>query len=397
MVEIQIRTHEMHQTAETGIAAHWRYKEGKVKPDEIDAYMSWVRRMVEWQKSTPEPSEFMRELKMDLFEDEIFVFTPKGDLIQLPTGATPIDFAFALHTEIGLHCSGARVNGRIVPLNTKLRSGEWVEIVTNSNKNPTPGWLSIVKTAKARSIIRRWIKRQHFNESRNLGIDMMSKIEKQAGRKVTDKDRTILIRKYRQREWDQFLGNLGIGDISLNSVRNHFGLMDKKKQEQESIAIKAPIGVSIQGIENLLVSFAHCCKPLPGDEIVGFITRGRGLIIHRTNCENIRTSGQDIERSIHVDWKPSEDIVFVASIRVEALDRKSLLNDITSAIAKSNCNIRTAAVTTNDDLAIGDFDIDVKDLDGLKKLMNEIRKVKGISRVSRLDKRSPENVPPANE
>ena len=393
MVEVQIRTQNMHQTAETGIAAHWRYKEGKVEPDEIDSYMAWLRKIVDWQSGTPEPKEFLHELKMDLFLDEIFVFTPKGDLIQLPVEATPLDFAFALHSEIGIHCTGAKINGKMVPLNTKLHSGEWVEILTNPNKKPNPDWLHFVKTAKARSLIRRWIKRQHYNESYNLGIDLVLKIEKQLGKKLTKKDHEKLLKKYHQRDWDQFLASLGLGNVSIHSVQYYFGLVEKQKKERSQATVKSPVGISIQGMENLLVSYAKCCKPLPGDDIIGFVTRGRGMIVHRNDCENIRDLGEDMDRFINVDWKPADNMFFVASIRVEAVNRKSLLSDISSAISKSNCDIRSAQITTNDNIAIDDFDIDIKNLTDLQNLMNEIRKVKGVNRVMRLDMRSPQNIP----
>lgn len=391
MVEVQIRTFEMHQTAETGIAAHWRYKEGKVEPDEIDSYMDWLRRVVEWQSKTPEASEFMHELKMDLFQDEMFVFTPKGDLIQLPTDATPVDFAFALHSEIGLHCSGAKVNRRIVPLDTKLQSGQWVEITTHPNKYPNPNWLNTVKTAKARSLIRRWIKRQRDEENFSLGMDMIAKIEKLRGKKISDADKEELMKKYYQRNWDQFIRSLGGGDISNHSIHNFFGLIEKK-QEKRAVTARPPVGISIQGMENLLVSFAKCCKPLPGDEILGFITRGRGMVIHRTDCENITQNINDSERAIHVNWEPKDDLFFVASIRVEGKNRRSLLSDITAAIAKTNCNIRSARISTKDDNAIDDFDVDVKNLVSLQNLIKEIRKVKGVSSVLRRDMRSPGNM-----
>jgi len=387
MVEVQIRTHEMHQTAETGIAAHWRYKEGKVKPDEIDSYVAWLRRIVDWQKGTPEASEFMRELKMDLFQDEIFVFTPKGDLIKLPVGSTPVDFAFALHSEIGLHCSGAKVNDKMVPLDIELQNSQWVNILTNTNKIPNPEWLNTVKTAKARSLIRRWFKRQHYEESRELGIEMISKIEKQRKEKLSNKEREKLIIKYNQQSWNKFLAGLGLGDISLHSVQNFLGLSTHPKPGRQKVVSKTGVGISIQGMGNLLVSFANCCKPLPGDDIVGFVTRGRGLIIHRSNCSNINIHMED-KRIIQVNWEPKEDLFFVASIQVQATDRKGLLSDITSTIAKSDCDIRSAHVATKDKIAFDDFDVDVKNLADLQNLMKEIRNVKGITRVERVDIRS---------
>ncbi|MFC1538766.1 RelA/SpoT family protein [Candidatus Latescibacterota bacterium] len=391
LVEFQIRTNEMHQTAETGIAAHWRYKEGSTKPDEIDSFISWLRRMVDWQKGTPEPSEFMHELKMDLFQEEIFVFTPKGDLVQLPSGSTPVDFAFALHSEIGLHCSGAKINDKIAPLDTELHSGQWIHILTNSNKIPNPEWLNFVKTAKARSLIRRWIKRQRHEESKELGKDMITKIEKQIGEKLSEKEQQKIIRRFHQSSWDQFLAGLGLGDISYHSVKNFFGLTAKSKKEKPEKFSKSKMGIALQGVENLLVNYAKCCKPLPGDDIIGFITRGRGLIIHRSDCENMNKMVDDDKRIIQVKWEMKEDLLFVASIRIDAKDRKGLLSDITVAISKSNCDIRNATITTKDEIATDDFDIDVKNLTDLNNLMKEIRNVKGVVKVRRLDMRSSDN------
>ncbi len=388
MVEVQIRTQEMHDTAETGIAAHWRYKEGKVQPDEIDSYMVWLRKVVDWQSGTPEAKEFMHELKMDLYQDEIFVFTPRGDLVQLPAGATALDFAFALHSEIGYHCSGTKVNGRMAPIDTELHSGEWVEVLTNSNRHPSPGWLNFVKTAKARSLVRRWIKRQHFDESREQGLEMTGKMEKQLGRKITEDEQAKLLDKYHQRNWDNFLAALGEGSVSLHSVNNFFGLSETRKKGKKPAAPKKSVGVSIQGMENMLVKFAQCCKPLPGDDIVGYITRGRGVIVHRSDCRNIKNL-DDNKRAIDVEWQPSEALSFVASIRVEARDRKNLLNDITAAIAKSSCDIRSATIKTRDAMAVDDFNVDVRDLSDLEHLMNEIRTVKGVNRVTRQDMRAP--------
>ena len=392
LVEIQIRTREMHNTAETGIAAHWRYKEGRVEPDEIDSYIQWLRKIVDWQSETPEAKEFMHELKMDLFQDEVFVFTPKGDLVQLPAGSTPVDFAFALHTEIGIHCAGAKVDSKMVTLDRLLKSGETVDILTNPNKHPSQGWLDTVKTAKARSLIRRWIKRQRYDESRALGLDMLSKIEKGRGKKITDNERMELVEKYHQRDWDQFLASLGVGDVSIHSVQNYFGLTEKQTRSKHPTVSEKRPGVSIQGMGNLLFSYANCCKPLPGDDIIGFVTRGRGLVIHRSSCENVSRDSEAIERAIDVQWEPGDNTFFVASIRVEATNRKSLLSDLSSAIARYNCNIRSANITTRDNIAIDDFDVDVKDLADLQRLMREIQKVKGVNSVKRLDMRSPENV-----
>jgi GTP pyrophosphokinase len=396
MVEVQIRTKEMHQTAETGIAAHWRYKEGKVKPDEIDSFVVWLRKAVDWQKGTPEANEFMHELKMDLFQDEIFVFTPKGDLIQLPQGSTPVDFAFSLHSEIGLHCGGAKVNGRIAPLDIELKSGQWVDILTNPNKTPNPRWLDSVKTARARSVLRRWMKKQRYDESKELGLNIITKIEKQRGEKISETEREKLIEKFHQKNWEQFIVSLGGGDVSFHSVQHFFGLTPKPRKSKDIQGAKKEIGVSIHGLGNLLVKYAKCCRPLPGDIIIGYITRGKGLMSHRADCEIIRKY-PDEERIVDVSWDPREDMFFVASLRVQATDRKGLLTDITSAISKTNSDIRSAKAIVKDGLAIDDFEVDVKNLEDLKALMKNIRNVKGVSKVERLDKRLKENSNPSYE
>lgn len=392
LIEVQIRTQEMHQTAETGIAAHWRYKEGKVGTDEIDTFITWLRRIVDWQENTPEASEFMHELKMDLYQDEIFVFTPKGDLIQLPTGSTPVDFAFALHSEIGLHCSGARVRGIIQPLDVELRSGQWLDILTSPNKTPNPEWLNTVKTTKARSMIRRWFKRQRAEESKALGEDMIARIEKERGEKLTEKERGNLVARYHQQGWSQLLAGLGTGDISLHSIQNFLGITVQKKREKKKTVPEKIVDVSVQGIGNLLVKYAECCMPLPGDDIIGYVTRGRGMIIHRSDCKNIHKLVEDEKRIIHPNWETKKDQFFVASIRVEGVDRTGLLSDIATAISKSNCDIRSAQISTKDNVATDNFTVDVKNLADLRKLMREIRKVKGVSKVERYDMRSPENV-----
>jgi GTP pyrophosphokinase len=302
-----------------------------------------------------------------------------------------VDFAFALHSEIGLHASAAKVNGRMVPLDTKLKNGQWVDITTNPRKNPNPEWLNSVKTAKARSLIRRWIKQQRYEESKALGQDMMVKIEKQIGKPLDAGDHERLVKKYQVRSWNKFLAAVGTGDISPQSIYAFFGVTARKKKDPlESISAPKP-SVSIQGMENLLVSFAKCCKPLPGDDIVGFVTRGRGMIIHRSDCENIQNLADD-NRLIPMNWEPKHDILFVASIRVEAGERKDILSDIIAAISKCNCDIRTAHITTRDSMVIDDFDVNVKSLSDLQRLMREIRKVRGVSRVERLDSRTPENL-----
>ncbi len=383
MIEVQIRTQEMHEIAESGIAAHWRYKEGKVETDKIDDYMSWVREMIEMQRETPDADEFLSNFKLDLETDEIFVFTPKGDVKRLPAGATALDFAFALHSEIGLHCSGVKVDKRMVSLDTVLSGNQWIEVFTNANKKPNPNWLDFLKTTKARSYVRRWINRQRRNESRELAIDMLGKIEKEIERKLTEKDKRSLLDKYHQNDWDHLLVALGSGSISPHSLRNFFGIGDKQKRDKTHPVSRNAAGVTIQGVGNLMVSYAKCCKPVPGDEIVGFVSRGRGVVIHRADCHNV---GQDQERAIAVDWQPPKDSAFVACIRVEGTDRDFFLRDVIDVISSAGLSIIDANISTPEGLTVDDIDVKVTSLKDLDRVMKLLRQVKGVNSVSRHDR-----------
>src|SRR5690606_38294329 len=312
LYEIQIRTTEMHRTADYGIAAHWRYKEGQSGgPDEVDETLTWFRQVLEWQQETAEPEEFMEFLRIDLFQDEIFVFTPEGDVKQWPKGATPIDFAFAVHTEVGLHCAGARINGRIASLSKELRNGETVEVMTDPRQRPSRDWLAFVKTARARQKIRHWIRQEEFESSVALGRDLLERELKKARKERPAEDRLEeAARSLNLAGVEHLYAALGRGDLGASASRR--GLCPGR----EAGAARPPSaferlvervrgsarGVRIQGLENLMVRYSQCGQPVPGDDVIGYITRGRGISIHRTDCPNILNLSEHPERRVEIQW-----------------------------------------------------------------------------------------------
>lgn len=389
MAEIQIRTHGMHQRAEMGIASHWRYKEGRRREDDLDVQMAWLRHLVDWQSETEDPREFMEELKIDLFQDEIFVFTPKGDVIQLPRDATPLDFAFSVHTDIGLRCMGAKVNGQMVSLSAPLKSCDTVEIVTSPHQKPHQDWLNFVKSSKARTRIRRWLREETYAHSVQLGQEMMERELRRSRLKPTEEMLLEAARDCDAVDLEHLYAAIGSGELSVRKVMGKIlpeqgrtgpsfaGLFDRIRAE--------PKGVRIQGVDNLMILFAKCCNPVPGDGIVGLITRGRGVSIHRTDCPNIAQILDDRDRVVMVDWDIGEDQAFIAQIRIEAADRKHLLRDITAAMSEVGTNISGGELSTEDGIAYNTFTVDVKDLQQLRKLIKKIKKVKGVLKVKRLD------------
>jgi len=389
MVEIQIRTRGMHQRAEMGIAAHWRYKEGQRREDDMDGQMAWLRHLVDWQSETEDPREFMEELKIDLFQDEIFVFTPQGDVIQLPKDATPLDFAFSVHTDIGSHCMGAKVNGQMVSLNAPLKSCDTVQIITSPHQKPNRDWLDFVKSSKARTKIRRWLREEEYAHSVQLGQEMMERELRRSRLKPPEEALLDAARECGAADLEHLYAAIGSGEISVNKAMGKIlpeqgrpgpsfgGLFDRIRAE--------PKGVRIQGVDNLMISFAKCCNPVPGDGIIGLITRGRGVSVHRTDCPNIGQILGDGDRVVMVDWDIGEDQAFMAQIRIEAADRKHLLRDITAAMSEVGTNISGGELGTEDSMAYTTFTVDVKDLQQLRKLLRRIRKVKGVLNVERLD------------
>ncbi len=392
-LEIQIRTEEMHRTAEEGIAAHWRYKEGKAKEDEFDKHLVWLRRVLEWQHETPESREFMEYLKIDLFRDEVFVFTPKGDLFRLPINSTPVDFAFAVHTDIGNHCLGAKVNKKIVPLDYHLKSGDTVEIITSNNQHPNPDWINFVKTAKAQSKIKHWKKECLFAQSTKLGEEMLTKALKK--NRIKAKNETIfeVAQSYGFTQVDQFYAALGRGEISAQSIINK---IEPEKVEKEKDAENlfhrflrrskpAGQGILVQGVDNLLITFGKCCQPVPGDQIIGFITKGRGVVVHRTDCKNMSNMMRYQNRLIEVEWDVEKtDQLFLVQLFMTAKDRQNFLKDLTEALSRSNVNIVTVDLKTADGIIQNNIVIEVKNLNHLNQILKNIRKIDGLIRVDRL-------------
>ncbi|MDI3316111.1 MAG: bifunctional (p)ppGpp synthetase/guanosine-3',5'-bis(diphosphate) 3'-pyrophosphohydrolase [Bacillota bacterium] len=359
--EIQIRTWEMHRTAEVGIAAHWRYKEGRTDP-KLDQKLNWLREILEWQKDLRDPREFMESLKIDIFPDEVFVFTPKGDVVPLPRGATPIDFAYAIHTEIGHHCVGAKVNGHITPLSSALETGDIVEIITSKQSpGPSSDWLGIVKTASARAKIRQWFKRERREENLARGREMLEReVHRLGGDPASwlDPQRMEEIaRRLNLQGADDLLVSVGYGGISVAQVLGRLRQLEgrarppERPESDEAVLARltewgAPSnGVRVKGIDNVLVRFPHCCNPVPGEPIVGYVTHGRGVSVHRMDCPNIALRlAQEPDRRIEVTWDKVESAYLPRKVVVTALDRPGLLSEVAQVVAANRINIVSAQV-----------------------------------------------------
>jgi GTP pyrophosphokinase len=392
-VEIQIRTEEMHRTAEMGIAAHWLYKEDRRSPDELDEYMSWLRQVLDWQRDLTDPKEFMEYLKFDLYGEEIFIFTPKGDLKLLPKGATPLDFAFAVHTDVGLRCQGAKVNDRMVPLVSQLHSGDTVEILTAPSRHPSRDWLKLVKTSRAKSKIRHWLKQQSYQQSQALGKEMLEReLKKLRVNRKTEEEMALLAEAFGLPDVEHFYAALGGGDVSLSQVVGRLGPIPVPKKPKRRSPLRrrsrqAAVqgrGVRIQGLDSLMVRFARCCQPIPGDRIVGFVTRGRGISIHRADCINSVRLMQYPQRQVMVEWDIATDQTFPVVIEVVAQRRVDLLSDITRVVSDMGADIGKASVQVEGEAFFGTFRIHVQDLQHLQKTVERIQRIKGIDRVSRL-------------
>jgi GTP pyrophosphokinase len=396
MVEIQIRTNEMHQVAEEGIAAHWLYKEGKLQMGQLDRQIGWIRQLIERQTEVNDPGEFLEDLKVDLFQDEVFVFTPRGDLIPLPKFATPIDFAFAVHSEVGLHCIGAKVNGRIVPLHSELHSGDLVEIITSDQQTPSTHWLEIVKTSKARSHIRRYFRNVELEQSVELGKELLTnELEALYGRKLTADLMDTLLRIAGDLHFettDMLLSSIGRGNTSAKSVAGKFGLPRKSGDTDRSffkrlISRSRPeASIVISGVENMMIHFAKCCLPIPGDTILGYVTRGRGIHIHKGDCANIQDAlKKEPERAIQARWEVDEAQTFTVQIKIIAQDRKNFLSEVSSKISSTNTNIVSADIRTAAGESISQFVVQVRNIAHLNMILERIRGIDGVLSAVRID------------
>lgn len=395
-IEIQIRTKEMDLVAKSGIAAHWSYKEGKSYDKEIGKTFAWIQDLVENQEDFRDPDEFLENVRIDLFPDEVYIFTPQGEIKTLPRGATPVDFAYLIHSEVGQQCTGARVNGRMVPLQYELKTGDSVEVITSKGHNPSKDWLNFVKTVKARSRIRQWIKTQEKGRSLTLGREMCEK----AFRKHRLNFNTIIKSGEMQpvaeglgyKTTDDMVASVGYGKITPLQVVNKILPKEGGKKEDSSIINKLigrvkkkkpENGIIVKGVDDVLVKFGKCCQPVPGDIITGYITRGQGVTIHRKSCINALKISS--ERQIDVAWNMESADTFPVRIRVSSADRFGLLADITSNISKCGANIVKAHTETHEDHIVDSyFTISVEGTTHLKKVLSSIKKIKHVHDVKRI-------------
>jgi len=405
--EIQIRTVEMHQIAEYGIAAHWKYKEGRVADVEqqTDMKLAWLRQMLEWEKEVKDPKEFMESLKIDLFTNEVFVFTPKGEVVNLPTGSTPIDFAYKIHSGVGNKCVGAKVDGRIVPIDYKLKNGNIVQILTSSNSmGPSRDWLKIVKSSQAKSKIKQWFKKERREENIDKGQEIIEKEIKRLGLSVPaavlQKLLANMAKKLGFANEDDLYAAIGYGGITLSQVMPKIKDASRKETPPENVEKEIQSipkennrkkkeslsqGVSVKGIDNILVRFARCCSPVPGDTIVGYITRGRGVSIHREDCVNIVDNAEIMDRFIEVEWDIDKDIGFQVEIQVKATDRKGLLSELTIVLAEAKIPINALnARVTKERTALFNLVLEISDIEHLDKLMKKLKNLKGVVDIFRV-------------
>ncbi len=391
LFEVQIRTQEMHRTAEFGIAAHWLYKRDG-KPDELDQHLGWFRQLLELQQDTHSPEEFLEFLKIDLYQDEIFIFTPHGDVKRLPKGSTPIDFAFHVHTEVGLKCQGAKINGRIAPLHRELKSGDTVEILTGSGAKPSRDWLSHVRTARARHKIKQWVNHEEETVSLTLGREILAREVRRRRLETPDDERlaraaaTLSLADGRGLEIAVGRGDVNIGQVIKAMYPD--AASDEIQEPKATVfgrvidRIRLGRGIKIQGVDGLMIRYAQCCQPVPGDSVVGYVTQGRGISIHRSDCPNLLTLSAE-ERRVDIDWQETAGESFAVRLAVSGEDRRGLYADIMEAVSQTGTNIRGADLHTKDGSVFGTIFVEVDNLPHLGKVMKAVRKVKGVTEIER--------------
>lgn len=415
-VEIQIRTHEMHEIAENGIAAHWKYKEGITGSHDakMEQKLKWLRQMMEWEKDVQDPHEFLDALKDDVFNSQVYVFTPRGDVIELPAGSTPIDFAYRVHTNVGNKCTGAKINGKIVPINYKLQNGEIVEVITSANSpGPSRDWLSIVQTPTARNRIRQWFKKERREENVERGTDILEKEFKRYNipykNASIQKFLTQVAKKFNQPSLEDLIATIGYGGIATSQVmpkvrdfyNKEVNRQEKEKRMQEKEdkikqnfdeqeyakkRKKKDNGITVKGLDNILVRFAKCCNPLPGDDIIGYITKGRGVAIHRKDCPNIKLDDEFLKnRLVEVEWNNPEKSKFEGEVKIIAIDRVGLLNDVIHIVSMEKLRISGINCRVlKDNTANISLLVEVNDISELKQLMKKIKSIPGVDEVSRM-------------
>ncbi|MBU8848285.1 MAG: bifunctional (p)ppGpp synthetase/guanosine-3',5'-bis(diphosphate) 3'-pyrophosphohydrolase [Desulfobacterales bacterium] len=395
-VEIQIRTRDMDQIAESGIAAHWSYKEGSKVDESAGELFSWIRKLVENQENYNDPDEFLENVRIDLYPGEIYVFTPLGDIKTLPKKATPVDFAYLIHTEVGAACTGAKVNGKLIPLTHELKTGDTIEIITTKGHNPSPDWLNFVKTVKARTKIRAWINAREKERSFSLGREMCEKTFRKRSQSFNAMIKSGEIKKVAEtfgfKTIDDLIANVGFGKLTpLQILKKALPELEKQEVKEENILQKlvrkrkkkVDTGIIVKGLDDILVKFSKCCNPLPGEPIIGYITQGQGVTIHRKGCLNIMKMSN--ERQIEVQWSNDFTESYPASIKVRTEDRFGLLADIAFVISKYKSNILSAKTETQETgVGLFYFTILVESSDQLRKIMSKIRKVKKVTDVKRI-------------
>lgn len=410
-IEVQIRTADMHKIAEEGIAAHWLYKEGKAIPDKDDQKFAWLHRLMEEHQDLEDPREFLEQVKIDLFHDEVFVFTPNGDVMEFPSGATCVDFAYAIHSEVGDRCAGAKVNGQMVPLKTELKNGDIVEVITNKNQKPNKDWLEFVKTGRAQTKIRKAVREEQRERSRELGRELLDKELKKFGSNIRAVERSGKLEEVAEKSKfasiEELLADIGYGKTQSEHVveklyppeeREARKTQTEKRRDSkigqfwEKITNRQPAqprspGVMLDGIDDIMVKYAQCCTPVPGDDIVGFVTRGRGLSVHQRSCP--RMQYLEPERLIDVRWDKkaageNSAARRAVKIRVYCTDKPGLLANMGQSFSAAGVNIKQAhCVTTDDHRAVNTFEVLVSNVDQLNKAMRSIEKLKGVYRVER--------------
>ena len=401
--EVQIRTWEMHKTAEYGIAAHWKYKEGAKKSTTFDENLTWLRQLLEWQKDLKDPNEFMETLKVDFFADEVFVFTPNGDVINLPDNSTPIDFAYRVHTAVGNTCVGAKINGRIVSLSHKLKNGEIVEVITNKNSEPSLDWLSIVASPQARTKIRQYFKVKDRDKNIEKGRTMIEQEAKRLGYKPADFIRDEWMEEVRQRlkydNLDDLYSQIGYGSVSVRQVTaklEEYAKEEKRKTMAEAMSVddidlqednrdhRNTGGIVVKGIDNVKVRIAKCCTPVPGDEIVGFITMGRGISIHRSDCINLKNNLNE-DRLIPVRWEIDDKETYSAEIEIRAGGKNNVLADIANRIHDSRLDIQNlSAREDKEHNMIVRTVVRIHHIDELSRLLKKLEKIENVYEVYRV-------------
>jgi len=394
--EVQIRTEEMHRIAEEGIAAHWMYKDGQPMSAQDTERFAWLRQLVEWQQEVGDAGEFLATLKVDLYPQEVYAFTPKGKVISLPRDATPIDFAYAIHTEVGHRCVGAKVNGRMVPLKSKLKNGDVVEIITQTNHAPSRDWLAMVKTSKARNKIKHWINVAQRGRAIEIGKKLLEKEARKYElplKTVTEADYQRVARDNGCTQVDDLYAGLGYGKFGARQILARLvpsARLEPGKSSKIASTMKRVLGLSrdpaiqVHGYDDLMVYRAKCCNPIRGEEIIGYITRGKGIAVHSKSCSNVQNLLYDTNRRIEVEWSGPKYSVYPVKLTLFTADRQGLLADVTSVISSVNSNIQNIEARTGDNQASIDVTLDIVDVAHLEKIVSSLKKIDGVYQVERV-------------